>query len=118
MQAPLCYSRPTFTTLSRKKPYQTRVLPTPTKKDAPLANITFEPFYRVVLIYSEWENDKSVAQKVKISVPIISGADALSVTKRAKQEGRAIVVTVIKEDALTYMNNLRRKGLITEIDEA
>lgn len=81
-------------------------------------SLTFEPFYRVVLVYSDWVNDKPIAQKVRYSVPIITATDAVNVVKRARAQGKAIVVTVIKDDAIMYMNNLKTKGLDVIIDEA
>lgn len=95
-----------------RKPLRSAV---PSKEEI---SFTFEPFYRVVLVYNDWINDKPIAQKVRYSVPIISGNDAANVVKRARLKGDAIIVTVIKDDAEKYMSNLKTKGLDVFIDEA
>lgn len=108
---------------AQKTPY---LLPRPVRATAPAKepimipgiSLQFEPFYRVILVYSEWLNDKSTAQKVRHSVPIITLNDAINVTRRARVEGRSIVVTVIKDDAILYMTNLKNKGLDVILDEA
>jgi ATP-dependent Clp protease adapter protein ClpS len=86
----------------------------------PKLNLTFtyEPFYRVVLIYSNWTYDKEVAQKVHNAVPVIGFNDALRVVRNAEKDGRAIVITCIKDDANQYVSNLKKKGLDVTIVEA
>ena len=108
---------------AQKMPY---LLPRPVRATAPTKesimlpgiSLQFEPFYRVILVYSDWLNDKPVAQKVRYSVPIITSNDAMNVTRRARVEGRSIIVTVIKDDAILYMTNLKNKGLDVILDEA
>lgn len=81
-------------------------------------SITFEPIYRVILINSDWVNDKDVAKKIKTSVPPLTFADSLKIARQARVEGRAIVITAQKDDAIYYLSNLKNKGLIVMLDEA
>lgn len=81
-------------------------------------NISFEPFYRVILYYSNWDDDKATALKITNAISIIDFNAAMKVVQNAKGYGKAIVVTVIKDDAVLYMNNLKNKGLEVSIDEA
>lgn len=81
-------------------------------------SFSFEPFYRVILLYSDWDNDKSIAKKISKAVPIVSSVYAVQVARRCRLTGQAIVVTVIKDDAILYMSNLRNQGLRVTIDEA
>lgn len=83
-----------------------------------IPSFSFEPFYRVILQYSEWESDKPIARKVAQAVPIISGVQAMRITRKCRQTGNAIVVTVKKDDAVLYASNLRNKGLRVIMDEA
>lgn len=81
-------------------------------------NISFEPFYRVILYYSNWDDDKTTALKITNAVSIVDFNAATKIVQNAKSHGKAIVVTVIKDDAVLYMNNLKNKGLDVSIDEA
>ena len=85
---------------------------------SPVINFAFEPFYRVILLYTNWDNDKPVAKLVSASVPIITNRDAANIVKTCRIEGTAIVVTVLKDDAVLYMTNIKNKGLDCMIDEA
>jgi len=78
----------------------------------------YEPYYRVILIYSNWVDDKDVAQKVHHSINVLGYNEALRVVRNAHTEGKAIVVTVIKDDAVLYMSNMKNKGLDVVLDEA
>ena len=79
---------------------------------------SFEPFYRLILIYSNWASDKITAEKIRASVPIVTFTEALKVTRTAKVDGKAIIATVIKDDAVAYARNLELRGLQVELDEA
>jgi hypothetical protein len=83
-------------------------------------NISFEPFYRVVLIYNGWKDDKDkdVAIKVKQSIDILSFGESLGRARTARQQSSAILVTVPKDDAHVYVENLVKKGLEAKLDEA
>lgn len=89
-------------------------------EDIWLNDIKFEPFYRVILLYSEWNSDmdKTVAQKVKSAVPIIDAASAKKVVKQCRLQGKSIVTTVVKDEAILHASNLRNKGLKCMLDEA
>lgn len=82
--------------------------------------VSFESFYRVVLVYNGWtdDKDKDVALKVKNAVSILSFGEALARVRTARKEDMAILVTVPKEDAILYMGNLFKKGLEAQLDEA
>lgn len=85
---------------------------------APKFSFSFEPYYRVILVYSNWTNDKPIGKLVSASIPIITEKHATNVVRRTRIEGRAIIVTVLKNEALTYMQNIKNKGLDCVIDEA
>lgn len=81
-------------------------------------SIRFEPFYRVLLHYSMWNDNKLVAKTVAKAVPIISFNDGLRVAEAAEKVGSAIVVTVPLEDAEIYDDRLRHAGLKSSIESA
>lgn len=89
-------------------------------KSQPVLSFAYEPFYRVILLYSGWgdNNEKEMAYRVHKSVPIVSFSNAKSIVQRARVEGRCIVVTVIKDDAVLYSGNLKAKGFDVMLDEA
>ena len=82
--------------------------------------VSFESFYRVVLVYNGWtdDKDKDVALKVKQAVDMLSFGEALTRVRNARTEDVAILVTVPKDDAVLYMGNLFKKGLEAQLDEA
>jgi ATP-dependent Clp protease adapter protein ClpS len=86
----------------------------------PSLTFAYEPFYRVILLYSGWadNNEKEMAYRVHKSVPIITFNNAKNIVQRARVEGRCIVVTVIKDDAVLYSGNLKAKGFDVMLDEA
>lgn len=92
--------------------------PTPQKILMSGFTFSFEPFYRVILIYNNWSSDKIVAEKIRASIPIITFTEALKVARMAKVDGKAIVVTVIKDDAFMYVRSMEMRGLTVELDEA
>lgn len=81
-------------------------------------NISFEPFYRVILQYSNWTDDKDTAHLVKNAVPQLHFNEALRITKQARSTGKSIVMTSLKEEADKYASNLRSKGLDAYLEEA
>lgn len=80
----------------------------------------FEPFYRVLLVYSGWPDvdDKDIGKKVKLSVPILSLGDSVSISRRARAEGRSIVVTVPEDEAGVFVKRLKDRGLLADVEEA
>ena len=82
--------------------------------------VSFESFYRVVLVYNGWTDDmdKDVALKVKQAVDTLSFGEALVRVRTARNEDVAILVTVPKDDAVLYLGNLFKKGLEAQLDEA
>lgn len=80
--------------------------------------VQFDSIYRVVLVYNLWLNDKHVAHKIRGSVPVVSFTDGLNVARRARVEGRAIVVTAPEEEAAVYADRLKKKGLVADLEEA
>lgn len=98
----------------------TRATAAPLRKSTSSLTFAFEPFYRVILLYSGWsDNDeKEMALRVRKAVPIISFNNAKTIVQRSKIEGRCIVVTVIKDDAVLYSSNLKSKGFDVMLDEA
>lgn len=83
-----------------------------------MPKFSFEPFYRVVLFYSNWEDDRDIAKTVKQCVPIISYSAAKQTVANAKAYGNSIVITALHEDAVKYCRNLLSKGLNVDLMEA
>ncbi len=77
-----------------------------------------EPFYRVLLHYSQWTNKDQIARIVRFSVPIISMNECLHIVEMAESYETAIVVTVKKDDAELYMQRLLIAGLKSSIEVA
>lgn len=77
-----------------------------------------EPFYRVLLHYSQWTNKDQVARIVRFSVPVLSMNEALHIVGMAESYETAIVVTVKKQEAELYMQRLLIAGLKSSIDIA
>lgn len=80
--------------------------------------IRFEPFYRVILHYSQWTEGKQIARLVRIAVPVISMNDSIRVVEMAELHETSIVVTVEKEDAEAYVQRLLVAGLIASLELA
>lgn len=81
-------------------------------------DISFEDFYRVVLHYSGWAEDKLVTQKVVQAVPLLTFSEALRVVENAHRFGSAIVKTLPLEEAVMIRANLTRQGLKATIEIA
>lgn len=73
--------------------------------------IKFEPYYRVVLVYNNWEDDKNAAARLILAVHILDPKQGIHVAKNARKEGLAIVVTVMQQDAEIYLHKMRKVGL-------
>lgn len=78
----------------------------------------FEPFYRVILHYTQWVEGKPVARLVRIAVPIISMNECIRVVEMAETHNTAIVVTVKKDEAEMYVQRLLVAGLIASLEVA
>lgn len=89
-------------------------------RDVSIANIvfSFEPFYRVVLLFSGWNDDRVIARKIRMSIPMLRFADCINIAHQARLRGRAIIVTVKKDEALQYSKDLETRGLKVFLDEA
>ncbi len=82
-------------------------------------NISFESFYRVILVYNNWTNDKEIARVLKKTVPLVGTVNnAIHIVTSARSYGKAIVVTVIKKEAEQYVRDLRKQKLEAELEEA
>jgi len=82
-------------------------------------NIHFESFYRVILVYNNWTNDRDVARILKRVIPIVGTMNnAIQIVKSSKSYGKAIIVTVIKKEAEQYVKSLRQNNLEAELEEA
>lgn len=81
-------------------------------------NISFEEFYRVMLHYSAWSDDKETARKVIQAVSILRMNEAIRIVDSARRYGRSIVTTVPKEEAELYTDNLVRIGLKATLELA
>jgi len=96
--------------------------------DAPIAskpntiinlNIKFDSFYRVVLIYNNWTDDKAIGRAILRAIPSLKSASkCLHIARAARSEGRAIVLTAIKDEAKKHIRALTLNGLDAELDEA
>lgn len=86
--------------------------------EAAMPNIVFEPFYRVMLHYSQWKDTKTIARLVRLSVPVLSNADCIRVVEMAERYKSAIVVTAIKDEAELYMERLLISGLQASMETA
>lgn len=84
--------------------------------DAP--SFQFEPFFRVILHFSEWSEGKQIAKLVRIAVPIISSTESIRVVEMAELHTKSIVVTVKKDEAELYVQRLLVAGLIASMEEA
>ena len=73
--------------------------------------IHFEPYYRVVLVYNNWDDDKRAAARLVLAVRILDFKHSMQITKNAKNDGIAIVVTVMQNDAEMYLHKMRKFGL-------
>lgn len=80
--------------------------------------ICFDSLYRVILRYNDWEDDRKTAKLIKRNVRMISYEWAMEVTKKAKMNDIAIIVTVPKEDAKIYMDRLLMHYLDVFIEQA
>ena len=74
-------------------------------------NISFESFYRVILTYDNWNNDKNVAMVLMNAINVIRYNQSIHIVKNARKYGKAIVVTVNKETAELYVQRMRKIGL-------
>lgn len=83
-----------------------------------MPSFQFEPFYRVILHYSQWIESKPVARLVRIAVPVISMNECIRVVQMAEAHNKAIVVTVKKDDAEMYVQRLLVAGLIASLEVA
>jgi len=94
--------------------------PSPTSVKDTVLQMKFEPLYRIMLHYTLWnENDtKVIAQKVKVSVPILTQRECEKIVRHAQLYGMSMVCTVIKDKAVIYYENLVRVGLNATIEEA
>lgn len=113
------YHRSNVLDVVSRMPMPVPEAPTAPAKDTVL-QMKFEPLYRIMLHYSLWnENDtKSIAQKVKISVPILTLRDCEKIVRHTQSYGMSMVCTVVKDKAVLYYENLVRVGLNATIEEA
>jgi ATP-dependent Clp protease adapter protein ClpS len=81
-------------------------------------DMTFEPFYRVILHYTNWKEDKIIAGLIKQGVPFLQHSQAIQTVKNAVAYGTAIVITATREDAELYEARLKRLGLKVSLDMA
>lgn len=81
-------------------------------------NISFEPLYRIIIVYTNWSDDKLIAEKVKSGVPIISYKEAIRAVKYAKSHGKAILCVVLKDKAILYSKKLNLHGISVILEEA
>ena len=82
-------------------------------------NIRFDSFYRVVLIYSNWTDDKATARLVLRAIPSLKTVNTtLHIVRSARSHGKAIVVTAIKDEAKQHVRALARYGLDADLEEA
>ena len=83
-----------------------------------LNSFAYEPIYRVILHYNQWQDAKPIALRVRQAVPVLSGADAQRVVENAQAHGTAIVITAPHDDAEMYESRLTRVGLKASIEVA
>ena len=81
-------------------------------------SFAYEPFYRVILVYTNWTNDSTVAEKVRASCRTVTFTEALKTVRYSKIHGGGIVCTVLKDEADIYSNNMKKRGLTVLLDEA
>lgn len=125
LRRPRHYSRPRIQLYNRTNVLEVvSRMPMPEAPPAPVKEtvlqMKFEPLYRIMLHYSLWnETDtKVIAQKVKISVPILTLRDCEKIVRHTHSYGMSMVCTVAKEKAVLYYENLVRVGLNATIEEA
>jgi hypothetical protein len=81
-------------------------------------NFNFEPFYRVVLKYSAWNDSENITRTVKRAVSIISLEDARRAVQEAEVRGAGIVLTTEEHEATLYAQRLAQSGLSACVEEA
>lgn len=83
-----------------------------------LPAISFEPIYRIVLYFTQWNDNTEIARRIVKSVPIIRVAEAMRISQNAASYGTAIVITAPLSDAQVYLNRLTNEGLKVSLDVA
>lgn len=86
------------------------------KKDSVL-QLRFEPLFRVLLYYHEW-NSEEVKAKVKMCVPILTMRETSKIVRHAEKYGNSIVCTVSYDKAMLYCDALNHAGLNATLEEA
>lgn len=89
-----------------------------TSFDVTPPSFEFEPFYRVLLHYSQWTSGEQVARIVRIAVPVITANESVRIVSMAESYDTSIVVTVKKEEAEMYALRLMGAGLKSSTEEA
>ena len=95
-----------------------RAAPAAEPKSVYFPKVSFEPYWRVILKYSGWSDNKLVAEYVKGSIPSLQYSNAMRIVMVAQKEGQSIVVTAIRDQAEIYCDNLKRKKLDAFLEEA
>lgn len=90
----------------------------PTESKQTSLRISFEPFYRVILRYNDWNDDKEAAKTLCRCVSIIDFSKGMYIVRTAKAKGTAIVVTVTHEEARQYKSRILQNGMDAFIEEA
>lgn len=80
--------------------------------------IAFEPFYRVLLKYTDWVDGKETATRVKRAIDAVSLGEAFRAVRHAEKHGVGIVITAEEAKAKTYVRRLEKQGLSALIEEA
>ena len=83
-----------------------------------LTNISFEPFYRVILQYTLWNDNKLIAEKIVKAIPGIGKDNADRSARIAKAYGSSILLTTTRDMAESYVQRLGTFGLKGNIEEA
>lgn len=106
------------TTIVNKMSMPDAPVATPTKDT--ILQMKFEPLYRIMLHYTLWNesDNKTIAQKVKVGVPILTLRDCEKIVKHTKAYGVCMVCTVAQDKAILFHDNLVRFGLNATIEEA
>jgi len=83
-----------------------------------LPAISFEPIYRIILYFTQWNDNTEIARRIVKSVPVIRVAEAMRISQSAANNGTAIVITAPLSDAQVYLNRLTNEGLKVSLDVA
>ena len=83
-----------------------------------LPKMNFAPIFRVILHYTQWEDNKEIARRITRAIPAIRGSNAIRIVENAVLYGSAIIIVAPIDEATIYETKLTRMGLKVSLDIA